>query len=54
MIARFNDFRERGLMFPLGIALGLGLMVVWNMFFIYMAVSTAPDVRADYTAARER
>ncbi|MCA9571326.1 MAG: hypothetical protein KC656_25980 [Myxococcales bacterium] len=51
MIKRFY---ESGLWFPIGIAVGLGVMVLWNVFFIYMAISTAPDVRTDYTHAIER
>lgn len=49
-----NDFRERGLFFPLGIALGLGVMVLWNVFFVYTAIATAPEVDVDYTHAIER
>ncbi len=51
MIRRFI---ESGRWFPMGIALGLGVMVLWNVFFIYMALQNAPDVRADYTHATER
>ncbi len=50
----FREFRDRGLFFPAGIAAGLGLMVVWNMFFIYQAVSSAPDVDPTYTHAKSR
>ncbi|MEZ4319931.1 MAG: hypothetical protein R3F61_20640 [Myxococcota bacterium] len=49
-----RTFTERGLWFPLGIAVGLGLMVLWNLFFISQALSTAPDVSPSYTHALER
>lgn len=49
-----NDFTERGLWFPTMIAVGLAVMVLWNFFFVYMALDTAPEVRADYTHAIER
>jgi hypothetical protein len=49
-----TDFKERGLLFPTGIAVCFGLMVLWNFFFVYMALQSAPDVRADYTHALER
>lgn len=49
-----RTFVERGLHYPLGIAIGLGGMVLWNVFFVYTAIATAPDVSADYTHAVER
>ncbi|MCB9675298.1 MAG: hypothetical protein H6737_09290 [Alphaproteobacteria bacterium] len=49
-----KSFTERGLWFPLGIAVGLGLMVLWNIFFVYQAIATAPDVDPGYTHAKER
>lgn len=47
-------FTERGLWFPTGIAVAFGLMVLWNFFFVYTALSTAPEVRADYDNAVHR
>lgn len=49
-----RSFTERGLWFPLGIAAGLGIMVLWNAFFIYQAVQAAPEVDDAYTRAIER
>ena len=49
-----SSFTERGLWFPTMLAAGLALMVLWNIFFAYMAIRTAPEVRADYTHARHR
>jgi len=49
-----RGFFERGLHFPLGIAIGLGIMVLWNVFFVYKAVSSAPEVDIGYTHAIER
>ena len=49
-----RSFTERGLWFPLGIAAGLGIMVLWNVFFIYQAVQAAPEVDDGYTSAIER
>lgn len=49
-----RSFTERGLWFPLGIAVAFGLMVCWNFFFIYTAIRTAPDVNPAYTHAIER
>lgn len=49
-----REFTEKGLWFPTMIALGLGVMVLWNLFFVYMALETAPEVRSDYTHAIER
>lgn len=51
---RIQDFRERGLSFPLGIAIGLSVMVLWNLFYVYQAISTAPEVDADYLHAPRR
>lgn len=51
MIRRYY---ESGLWFPAMLATGLGIMVLWNMFFIYTALDNAPEVRADYTEAHER
>lgn len=49
-----QDFTERGLWFPTMLALGLATMVLWNIFFVYKALETAPEVRSDYTHAIER
>ena len=49
-----QTFTEKGLWFPLGIAVGLGLMVLWNGFFIYQAIHTAPVVDPGYTHAVRR
>jgi hypothetical protein len=49
-----RTFTERGLWFPLGIALGLGLMVCWNIFFVYQAVQSAPDVDPTYLHTEKR
>lgn len=53
-MSRFQELRERGLLFPLGIAIGLGLMVLWNGVFITLALQNAPDVSPAYTHALER
>lgn len=53
-MTRFHDLRERGLLFPIGIAVGLGLMVLWNGVFITLALQNAPDVNPAYTHAVER
>lgn len=47
-------FFDRGLGYPLGIALGLGTVLVWNAFFLYKAIQTAPEVDPAYTHAIER
>ena len=49
-----KEFGEKGLWYPTGIAIGLGLMVLWNVFFIYTAVNAAPEVDPSYTHAMER
>ena len=49
-----RSFTERGLWFPTGIAVAFGLMVLWNIVFIYVAVHSAPDVDPRYTQALER
>lgn len=49
-----KSFTERGLWFPLGIAVAFGIMVLWNFFFIYQAVQAAPIVDPGYTHAIER
>lgn len=49
-----KSFTERGLWFPLGIAVAFGIMVLWNFFFIYQAVQSAPIVDPGYTHAIER
>ena len=49
-----TSFIERGLHYPLGIAIGLGGMVLWNVFFVYTAIQTAPEVNDEYTHAIER
>jgi hypothetical protein len=49
-----RSFVERGLHYPVGIAVGLGLMVLWNVFFVHQALSTAPDVDPAYTHATHR
>ncbi len=46
-----QEFRERGYFFPLGICVGLGVMVMWNIFFIYQAVGAAPVVDPSYIHA---
>lgn len=50
----FRTFIERGLHYPTGIAVGLGLMVLWNLFFISKALQTAPIVDAAYVNATHR
>ncbi len=49
-----KSFTERGLWFPLGIGVAFGIMVLWNFFFIYQAVQSAPIVDPAYTTAIER
>lgn len=49
-----TDFIEKGLHYPLGIAIGLGLMVAWNLFFISQALGTAPDIDPSYVHATHR
>ena len=49
-----RTWAERGLWFPVGIAVGFGVMVLWNMFFVYQALSSAPDVDPGYVHALER
>ena len=45
---------DNGLWFPIGLGVGFSLMVLWNFFFIYTAIQTAPEVREDYTNALQR
>ena len=40
--------------FPIGIGIGLTIVVLWNMVFIAVAISTAPEVNPAYTHALER
>ncbi|MFT6146536.1 MAG: hypothetical protein ACJATT_003300 [Myxococcota bacterium] len=49
-----KSFTERGLWFPLGIGVTFSIMVLWNFFFIYQAVQSAPIVDDAYTHAIER
>lgn len=49
-----RSFTERGLWFPLGLGIAFGLMVLWNLVFIYVAIQTAPEVDPSYTHALER
>jgi hypothetical protein len=39
---------------PFFLALGLTLMVVVNLAFAWIAVSTAPDIEPSYTRSQER
>jgi hypothetical protein len=50
----FRQFTERGLHYPWGIAIGLSGMVLWNIYFVSQALSTAPDVDLDYVHATHR
>lgn len=49
-----HQFVERGLHYPAGIAIGLTVMVLWNVFFIHKAISSAPEVDPGYTHATHR
>lgn len=48
------SFGERGLWYPTGIAIGLGVMVLWNVVFVGIAIYTAPEVSPAYTHAKAR
>lgn len=50
----FTEFKESGLYYPWGIAIGLGIMVAWNLYFISQALATAPEVDAAYVDATHR
>lgn len=48
------SLRESGLLFPIGIAVAFGLMVLWNIVFVTLALQTAPTVDQAYTDAVHR
>jgi hypothetical protein len=50
----YREFTERGLHYPWGIAVGLSIMVAWNVFFIYQALDSAPEVEQDYVHSTRR
>lgn len=49
-----TGFFERGLHWPAGIALGLALMVLWNGYFLAMALQNPPGVDPEWTHAVDR
>jgi hypothetical protein len=50
----FKEFTDQGLHYPWGIGLGLGIMVLWNVYFIHRAIASAPEVDANYVHSSRR